>query len=262
MKKTLNLPTPLDFPQPSLFIQHQVNGEVIPQRPRDGYINATALCQTAGRELKAYLRTQQTKAFLAELSRSVNIFTDLLVQVINTGPNDNRGTWVHPKVAIHLGQWLSPAFAVQVSEWVFDWMQGNVQGYMPLHVRRYIKNRAKIPHTHFSMLNEIYLNLVAPLEDVGLTLPDKMMPDISTGRMFSKFLREKGIDPREFATYEHDFDDEVRPTVEARLYPIKYLPAFRKHFNTVWLTKHAYQYFESKFPKALPYIKRIRLISD
>jgi hypothetical protein len=35
----------------------------------------------------------------------------------------------------------------------------------PEHVRRFLKNRAKIPHTHFSMLNEIYLNLFVPLED-------------------------------------------------------------------------------------------------
>ena len=67
---------------------------------------------------------------------------------------------MHPKVAIHLGQWISPAFAVQVTEWVFDWMTGRIvaTASMPVHVQRFLKNRGKIPHTHFSMLNEIYLN--------------------------------------------------------------------------------------------------------
>ena len=69
---------------------------------------------------------------------------------------------MHPQVAINLGQWLSPAFAVRVSKWVFDWMQGKGQGYMPEHIQRYLKNKSKIPYTHFSMLNEIYLNLFAP----------------------------------------------------------------------------------------------------
>ena len=59
-------------------------------------------------------------------------------------------------------------------EWVTDWMMGrDVPGaFTPEHVRRYLKNRAKIPHTHFSMLNEIYLNLFAPLEDFGVIPPD------------------------------------------------------------------------------------------
>ncbi|WP_419902348.1 KilA-N domain-containing protein [Kiloniella sp.] len=40
------------------------------------------------------------------------------------GDRVTQGTWVHPKVAIHLAQWLSPEFAVQVTNWVFDWMNG------------------------------------------------------------------------------------------------------------------------------------------
>ena len=43
-----DLPVPFDFPQPRLLIEHSVDGEVVPQRPTDGYINATLLCQRAG----------------------------------------------------------------------------------------------------------------------------------------------------------------------------------------------------------------------
>ena len=108
---------------------------------------------------------------------------------------------MHPRVATHLAQWLSPRFAVWVSKRILEWAQGNISRHMPSHVARYIKNRRKIPHTHFSMLNEIYLNLVAPLEDEAFKMPDKMLPDISTGKMFSGFLRKKGIDPNDFPTY-------------------------------------------------------------
>ena len=144
-----------------------------------------------------------------------------------------------------------------MSRWVFDWMRGNVQGYMPVHVQRFMKNRAKIPHTHFSMLNEIYLGLFAPLEDCGIIPPDKMMPDISTGRMFSDFLRTRGIDPNDFPTYQHEFADRSRPMVQARLYPIEYLPAFRSYFNESWLPERAESYFETRFPEALPFLPRL-----
>ena len=254
-----NLPIPLDFPQRDLFIEHQMNGSVVPQRPRDGYINATLLCQRAGKLFGNYHNTKQTKEFLNELSAVIDIPITALVQIIQGG-NDKlaQGTWVHPQVAVHLGQWLSPAFAVHVTRWVFDWMNGSVQGYMPEHVRRYIRNKAKIPHDHFSMLNEIYLNLLAPLEDYGVIPPDKMMPDISTGRMFSDFLRKRGIDPEKFRTYEHEFIDPSRPTVKARLYPIEYLGEFRKYFNEVWLPTRAERYFQKRFPAALPHLPKIR----
>ena len=93
------------------------------------------------------------------------------------GDRLQQGTWVHPRVAINLGQWISPAFDVKVSGWVTDWMMGrDIPGaFMPEHVRRFLKNRAKIPHTHFSMLNEIYLNLFATLEDYGVIPPDKII---------------------------------------------------------------------------------------
>ena len=217
-----NLPIPLDFPRQSMLIEHSLDGQVIPQRPRDGYINATLLCNRAGKRFNDYSRLGSSKAFLYKLSTVTGIPVTGLVQTIQGG-NDrlSQGSWVHPKVAINLGQWLSPDFAVQVSEWVFDWMEGRVRGYMPVHVQRFLMNRAKIPHTHFSMLNEIYLNLLAPLEDYGVIPPDKMMPDISTGRMFSGFLRSKGIDPTLFPAYDHEFVDSSRPTVNARLLSYK-----------------------------------------
>ena len=253
-----NSPIPLDFRQPDLFIEHEVDGSVIPQRPIDGYINATLLCQRAGKSIGHYNSAAQTKAFLNALSADIGIPISGLVRTVKGG-NDKlaQGTWVHPQVAVHLGQWLSPAFAVKVSKWVYDWISGNVQSYMPQHVKRYIRNKAKIPHTHFSMLNEIYLNFLAPLEDYGIMPPDKMMPDISTGKMFSGFLRSKGIDPDQFPYYEHEFVDGSRPTVRARLYPIELLPDFRKYFNETWLPNKSESYLKKNFPKALPHVKRI-----
>ena len=263
MNRHNNVPTPLDFaPQPFL-IENPVESGIVPQRPRDGYINATAMCKAAGKLFADYGRLNQTQSFLEELSLDMGIPISKLVQVIQgRGDKITQGTWVHPRVAINLAQWLSPKFAVMVTDWVFDWMAGNVRSFMPLHVRRFLKNRSKILHTHFSMLNEIYLNLVAPLEDCGIILPERMTPDISTGRMFSDFLRKKGIDPEQFPSYDHEFLDGTRPTVVARLYPIEHLVAFRKYFNEVWLPQKAKNYFGERFPKALPFLPQILPLPD
>ena len=91
------------------------HGVKVAVRQKDGYVNATMLCKQALREFKAWYRTDTAKSFLVELSRSVNIHTNLLVESVTTGPNEERGTWIHPKVAINLGQWISPHYAVVVT---------------------------------------------------------------------------------------------------------------------------------------------------
>ena len=43
-----NVPAPLDFAPLPLLIEHPVEGVIVPQRPRDSYIHATAMCKAAG----------------------------------------------------------------------------------------------------------------------------------------------------------------------------------------------------------------------
>ena len=59
-----------------------------------------------------------------------------------------------------------------------------------------------MPNTHFSMLNQMILRILAPLETHGYILPDKMIPDIALGKMFSKWLRDSGYNPDKFPYYE------------------------------------------------------------
>jgi len=88
----------------------------------DGYINVTNLCKAGNKEFKAWNRTEKTQSFLKALSRSVNINTDLLIQSITGGKNEDRKTWVHPYVAINIAQWISPQFDVKVSSWIYEVM--------------------------------------------------------------------------------------------------------------------------------------------
>ena len=246
----------VDLPE-RYHITHTVEGEIILQRPQDGYINATDLCQKAGKLFGNYAQLARTQAFLQVLSLDIGIPISNLIEVRRgRGDKVDQGTWVHPRVAINLGQWISPEFDVMVSGWVTDWLSNKTRYDMPVHVQRYIKNREKIPHTHFSMLNEIYFNLFAPLEDHGIIPPDNILPDGSTGKMFSNFLRRKGIDPKEFETYQHEFLDGR--IVEARLYPIAHLADFRRYFNEEWLPNHAQDYFAERLPEAVPYLPAIK----
>ena len=104
-----NLPVPLNFPQQPMLIEHAVDGEVIPQRPRDGYINATILCQQTRKRFNDYYRLGQTQDYLNELTLETGIPVSNLVQIIRgRGDMLQQGAWVHPQVAINLGQWLSP----------------------------------------------------------------------------------------------------------------------------------------------------------
>lgn len=107
----------------SEIVRHEIGTAVISQREKDGYIDATAMCQASGKKLNDYGRLGSTRAFIEELSENTGIPALSLVE-----PVKGRGnrTWVHPYVAIHLAQWCSPRFAVLVSKWVFEWMKGGM----------------------------------------------------------------------------------------------------------------------------------------
>lgn len=233
-------------------------GEIIPQRLQDGYIDATALCKSVNKNFSDYRKLQSTQNFLDELSKQTNIRPELLIHSIVGGNPSLQGTWVHPFLATHLAQWLSPKFAVKVAQWVAEWQSGQFKLNTTYHLKRYTANLDKVPYTHFSMLNEITLHLIAPLEQQGYILPDNLVPDISQGKFFSKWLREnRGIEPKNFPTYKHAYEDGR--VVDARLYPIEYLADFRIHFNEFWLATQAQRYFKPRDAAILPFIMNMQL---
>lgn len=239
------------------LIAHDIENTRIYQRASDGYVNATAICKASGKNFHDYHKTNITKEFLAELSSVIGIPIDQLVLTFRGGTPELQGTWVHPDVAINLAQWCSPRFAVAVSQWVREWISGRAKPQnLPYHIARYIANRTEIPSTHFSMLNEMIFALIAPLEDVGYTMPDNMIPDISTGRMFCKWLRdEKGLDTDALPTYRHVYADGR--TVYPKLYPNEVLADFRTYFHNTWLPKKAAVYFSERDPKALAHLPKL-----
>lgn len=242
------------------LIHRTLENTLIEQRKLDGYINATAMCQAVGKRFFDYRRLDATGQFLEALSAETGYPVSELIQVVKgSGP---QGTWVHPDLAMNLAQWLSPKFAVAVAKWVREWLSGRqpdgaLSSALPHHIQRYLANKDKVPYTHFTILSELAISLIAPLESRGYTLPERMVPDISEGKMFARWLREQGVDTSQMPTYEHRYADGR--VCNAKMYPVGYLHSFRIHFNQVWLPTKAHQYFRERDPTALPYLDRMLL---
>ena len=118
------------------------NGLIIERRACDGYFNGTNMCTAFKKHFKHYLESQRASEYLNALARAfiskvgiptlrassksrVGIPTldfatvrASLVQVQHGG--ENRGSWIHERVAVDLARWLSPDFAVWMDGWVLE----------------------------------------------------------------------------------------------------------------------------------------------
>ncbi|MDM8566967.1 KilA-N domain-containing protein [Candidatus Halobeggiatoa sp. HSG11] len=140
-----------------MMISRDFHGAIIRQRSYDGYLNATDMCQSVGKQFKDYRRLKSTKAFLIELSDFINenpvrliSLTEQnqqLIQIIQGGTPENQGTWIHPYVSINLAQWCSPIFSVMVSDWVYELLDKGSVSLKPeptQEIAEYVKINADI----------------------------------------------------------------------------------------------------------------------
>lgn len=104
-------------------IQRPVKGEA---HTLDGYVDATMMCEAAGKLWGHYWENKKTKAYLKALGSVVGIPMSLLVHSKRSGEYGERGTWVHPRVATHLAAWCSPEFDVAVHDLVHRFQTGDL----------------------------------------------------------------------------------------------------------------------------------------
>lgn len=137
----------------------------------------------------------------------------------------------------------------------------------PNFIQRMFDNQYKIPYTHFAILMEMFTTLYREFERYGYTIPDRwingsqMMPDISVGKVFAKYLKENHPERvNHQATYKHKFPDGK--IVDALMYPVEVIPIFRKFIFNVWLPEYADQYFAKRDPLATKYIPTILWLED
>jgi hypothetical protein len=92
------------------------DGKLITEiRASDGFVNATLMCKSAGKEWSNYIKSKEVNTFLKALSEQLNTEYEVLVQ---SASGRYGGTWVHFCIAIHLAQWISTHFAMKMTLWV------------------------------------------------------------------------------------------------------------------------------------------------
>jgi len=235
------------------LVPHTYQGSLIQQRAVDGYINATAMCKAAGKEWAHYNANGATKAFLVALERSLGIPRDRIIQTILTGPNETRGTWAHPQVAVHLAQWLSAEFAVKVSEWVVEWMSGlkpsdRIWAQFQDRVSLVYDN---VPVGYFCVFREIS-DLFASLISHGADFGTKMILDLSVGGCWGRHWTTNTLDeqygPRALFphSYPHYFPQAWSNPQEAWCYPDDAIPAFRKWMREIYIPQKMPKYLNDQ----------------
>lgn len=77
----------------------------------DGWFNATEAAAKHGRRLDVWLKTDDTKAYIAALGRALNT-TNRWDLIRTARGRHGGGTWLHPKLGVAFARWISQDFAV------------------------------------------------------------------------------------------------------------------------------------------------------
>lgn len=75
----------------------------------DGWFNATLAAEKFGRRVDHWLKTNETRDYIAALCEMTNTPEK---GYLKTKRGADGGTWLHPKLAVRFAQWLDPKFAV------------------------------------------------------------------------------------------------------------------------------------------------------
>jgi hypothetical protein len=89
-----------------------LNGMVIEVDPVTSMVNATQMCQAAGKFYAHYSSTAEMTEFKQTLSLAIGI---PIAELTNCKNGNRQGTMVHRRVAMYLAQRISPLFNVQVT---------------------------------------------------------------------------------------------------------------------------------------------------
>lgn len=125
------------------LIPHTVDNSIFHQRNSDGYINATEFCHAHGRRVSDFLDLTSTQEYIKYL----NTRKSGIIEVVYTQKGKGGGTWLHPKLAVHLGQWISVEMMDLVSEIVIGWMTGTLKPKKPTIDKTSQERLDTIPYT-------------------------------------------------------------------------------------------------------------------
>lgn len=118
------------------------DGNIISNVDKDsGYIDATMMCKTSGKDFWRYTELEETKEFIKELIHELNV-APLLANSAETrshithseqsiiiqksyilNPKVNH-TYIHELLAIQLARWCNPKYAVKISKLICNYNKG------------------------------------------------------------------------------------------------------------------------------------------
>lgn len=83
---------------------------------KNNYINATKLCNGALKESRFWFKNKTSKILIESLK---NIVGEEVVIKILKGDKYTHGTYVHPKLMVHIAAWCNDEYAIRISDIIF-----------------------------------------------------------------------------------------------------------------------------------------------
>lgn len=123
------------------IIQHDFQNFAIPQTANDstvagkfvpkGYVNATAMCKANNKTWSGYFRSNKAQSFASKVSTALQNGIPATITIEGGNEKDLQGTWVHPKVAMHLAMWISDDFAFWATDVLLRVVNGDYKALTP-----------------------------------------------------------------------------------------------------------------------------------
>lgn len=146
-----------------------------------GFVNATKLCQSAGKLWHNYYKSQRTQDFIKEIiynaqpvsldvaQGALDIKQAALDFIVSKKGGDHTGTWVHPDIAVDLARWCSTKFQVAVAKLVRRYMTGELTT-QESYEASILANESHTLITQYHKKQAFYIGFVFTLEFCGAKL--------------------------------------------------------------------------------------------
>jgi hypothetical protein len=200
------------------LISRSWNGTPISRRTTDGYVNATAMCKANGKHWNDYWRLDRATEYLEALSDETGISVSKLCLTMRG--SSHQGTWIHPRVAVDLARWISAPFAVWMDGWFLDELEKRTAGTAgsapkqdQLESWKHFHDRIDLTHSSvpsgFFCVFQESAQMIVPMIRADVIISDRVIPDISVGRVWSKYWKDNEFDLKygRRLKYDHNYPD-------------------------------------------------------
>lgn len=113
----------------------------------DAWFNATEAAARFGRRIDVWLKSQETRDYIAALCEISNTTEKWYLR---TRRGNQGGTWLHPRLAVVFARWIDPRFGVWCDAQIYDLLRGS----HPHHDWKRLRHEAA---SSFKVMNQILM---------------------------------------------------------------------------------------------------------